>query len=177
MGPNSDTGKGTLYINGEPLAEVGEIKISLEVEPSDLPPILANVSFNGLPPVVAAEVGVVDFQSPVERPNTPDFPLLKINFQENDPTKILQGLGLEQIWDRCKGLICSGENYCKCWRLGKVEQIEQMLYYLNLKSKKIYKISNIRELSKDVFYLFYTLKSLDISGVFTEQMCERMCAT
>lgn len=40
MGPNSDTGKGTLYINGEPLAEVGEIKIPLEVEPSDLPPIL-----------------------------------------------------------------------------------------------------------------------------------------
>ena len=120
---------------------------------------------------------MVDFQSSVERPNTPDFPLLKINFQENDPTKILQGLGLEQIWDRCKGLICSGENYCKCWRLGKVEQIEQMLYYLNLKSKKIYKISNIRELSKDVFYLFYTLKSLDISGVFTEQMCERMRAT
>ena len=76
---------------------------------------------------------MVDFQSPVERPNTPDFPLLKINFQENDSTKILQGLGLglEQIWDRCKGLICSGENYCKCWRLGKVEQIEQieqMLY-------------------------------------------------
>ena len=45
IGPNSDTGKGTLYINGEPLAEVGEIKIPLEVEPSDLPPILANVSF------------------------------------------------------------------------------------------------------------------------------------
>ena len=45
MGPNSDTGKGTLYINGELLAEVGEIKIPLEVEPSDLPPILANVSF------------------------------------------------------------------------------------------------------------------------------------
>ena len=39
MGPNSDTGKGTLYINGEPLAEVGEIKIPLEVEPSDLPPV------------------------------------------------------------------------------------------------------------------------------------------
>ena len=38
-------------------------------------------------------------------------------------------------------------------------------------------MSNIRELSKDVFYLFYTLKRLDISGVFTEQMCERMCAT
>lgn len=94
MEPNSDTGKGTLYINGEPLAEVGEIKISLEVEPSDLPPILADVSFTvtmDCPPVVAAEVGVVDFQSPVERPNTPDFPLLKINFQENDPAKILQG--------------------------------------------------------------------------------------
>lgn len=45
MGPNSDTGKGTLYINGEPLAEVGEIKTPLEVEPSDLPPILADVSF------------------------------------------------------------------------------------------------------------------------------------
>lgn len=151
MGPNSDTGKGTLYINGEPLAEVGEIKIPLEVEPSDLPPILANVSFTitmDCPPVVAAEVGVVDFQSPVERPNTPDFPLLKINFQENDPTKILQGLGLEQIWDRCKGLICSGENYCKCWRLGKVEQIEQMLYYLNLKSKKKYKKVTLKENGK-----------------------------
>ncbi len=91
---------------------------------------------------------MVDFQSPVERPNTPDFPLLKINFQENDPTKILQGLGLEQIWDRCKGLICSGENYCKCWRLGKVEQIEQMLYYLNLKSKKKYKKVTLKENGK-----------------------------
>ena len=83
--------------------------------------------------MVAAEVDVVDFQSPVERPNTPDFPLLKINFQENDPAKILQGLGLEQIWNRCKGLICSGENYCKCWRLGKVEQIEQNVILLKLK--------------------------------------------
>lgn len=44
MGPNSDTEKGTLYINGEPLAEVGEIKIPLEVEPSDFPPILTDVS-------------------------------------------------------------------------------------------------------------------------------------
>ena len=57
---------------------------------------------------------------------------MKINFQENDPTKILQGLGLEQIWNRCKGLICSGENYCKCWRLGKVEQIEQMLSLIHI---------------------------------------------
>ena len=45
MGPNSDTEKGTLYINGEPLAEIGEIKIPLEVEPSDFPPILTDVSF------------------------------------------------------------------------------------------------------------------------------------
>lgn len=45
MGPNSDTGKGTLYINGEPISEVDEIKISMEVEPSDFPPILADVSF------------------------------------------------------------------------------------------------------------------------------------
>lgn len=45
MGPNSDTGKGTLYINGEPLTEVGKIKIPLEVELSDFPPILTDVSF------------------------------------------------------------------------------------------------------------------------------------
>ena len=57
-----------------------------------------------------------------------------------------------------------------------LHRIEEGMDNLKIK-KKIYKISNIRELSKDVFYLFYTLKSLDISGVFTEQMCERMCAT
>lgn len=45
MGPNSDAGKGTLYINGEPISEVNEIKISMEVEPSDFPPILTDVSF------------------------------------------------------------------------------------------------------------------------------------
>lgn len=45
MGPNSDAGKGTLYINGEPISEVDEIKISMEVEPSDFPPILTDVSF------------------------------------------------------------------------------------------------------------------------------------
>lgn len=69
MGPNSDAGKGTLYINGEPISEVDEIKISMEVEPSDFPPILTDVSFTvtmDCPPVVAVEVGVVDFQSPVE---------------------------------------------------------------------------------------------------------------
>lgn len=69
MGPNSDTGKGTLYINGEPVSEVNEIKISMEVEPLDFPPILTDVSFTvtmDCPPMVAAEAGVVDFQSPVE---------------------------------------------------------------------------------------------------------------
>lgn len=45
MGSNSDAGKGTLYINGEPISEVDEIKISMEVEPSDFPPILTDVSF------------------------------------------------------------------------------------------------------------------------------------
>lgn len=45
MGPNSDTGKRTLYINGEPVSEVNEIKISMEVEPLDFPPILTDVSF------------------------------------------------------------------------------------------------------------------------------------
>lgn len=45
MGPNSDAEKGTLYINGEPISEVDEIKISMEVEPSDFPPILTDVSF------------------------------------------------------------------------------------------------------------------------------------
>lgn len=69
MEPNTDSGKGTLYINGEPVVEVEEIKISLEAEPSDFPPILTGVSFTvtmDCPTVVAAEVGVVDFQSPVE---------------------------------------------------------------------------------------------------------------
>ena len=69
MGPNSDTGKGTLYINGEPLAEVGEIKISLEVEPSDLPPILANVSFTILSneTIVAQHPWTTDVELELER--------------------------------------------------------------------------------------------------------------
>lgn len=69
MGPNSDAGKGTLYINGEPISEVDEIKISMEVEPSDFPPNPDRCflyRYDGLPPVVAVEIGVVDFQSPVE---------------------------------------------------------------------------------------------------------------
>ena len=49
-----------------------------------------------------------------------------------------------------------------------IEQMEQMIYYLNLKYKKNIYIRNIiRELSKDVFYLFYALKSLDFSMLFT----------
>ncbi|UWI21185.1 MAG: hypothetical protein [Bacteriophage sp.] len=95
--------------------------------------------------MVAAEIGVVDFQSPVERPNTPDFPLLKINFQENDPAKILQRWWLEQMGTDTWALICAGENYCKCRIFDKVEQMEQMLYYLNLKYKKIYKKVILKE--------------------------------
>ena len=45
MGTDSDTKTGTLYVNGEPIAEVCEIKIPLEIEPSDFPPILKDVSF------------------------------------------------------------------------------------------------------------------------------------
>lgn len=38
MGPNSDGGKGTVYINGEPFSEVSEIKISpRQKEPSSFP--------------------------------------------------------------------------------------------------------------------------------------------
>ena len=36
-----------------------------------------------------------------------------------------------------------------------IEQMEQMIYYLNLKRKKVYIRNIIRELSKDVFHLFY----------------------
>lgn len=42
-----------------------------------------------------------------------------------------------------------------------IEQMEQMIYYLNLKYKKIYIRNIIRELSKDVFYLFYLFHSTD----------------
>lgn len=45
MGTDNGTEKVTLYINGEPVSEVEEIKIPLEVEPSDFPPILTDVSF------------------------------------------------------------------------------------------------------------------------------------
>lgn len=45
MGPENDTKTGTLYVNEEPIAEVGEIKIPLEVNLSDFPPILKDVSF------------------------------------------------------------------------------------------------------------------------------------
>ena len=43
MGPENNTRTGTLYVNGEPIAEViniQEIKIPMEVDPSDFPPIL-----------------------------------------------------------------------------------------------------------------------------------------
>ena len=47
MGPENNTRTGTLYVNGEPIAEVisiQEIKIPMEVDPSDFPPILDDFS-------------------------------------------------------------------------------------------------------------------------------------
>lgn len=57
--------------------------------------------------------------------------------------------------------------YLYCQNLWKylcfllIEQMEQMIYYLNLKRKKVYIRNIIRELSKDVFYLFYLFHSTD----------------
>ena len=48
-----------------------------------------------------------------------------------------------------------------------IEQMEQMIYYLNLKRKKVYIRNIIRELSKDVFHLFYLFQPIDITGIFT----------
>ena len=47
MGPENNTRTGTLYVNGEPIAEVisiQEIKIPMEADPSDFPPILDDFS-------------------------------------------------------------------------------------------------------------------------------------
>lgn len=57
--------------------------------------------------------------------------------------------------------------YLYCQNLWKylcfllIEQMEQMIYYLNLKRKKVYIRNIIRELSKDVFHLFYLFHSTD----------------
>ena len=46
MGLNSDTGKGTVYINGEPFSEVSEIKIApRQKEPPSFPLTFENISF------------------------------------------------------------------------------------------------------------------------------------
>ena len=55
MGPENNTRTGTLYVNGEPIAEVisiQEIKIPMEADPSDFPPILDDfsITFVGKPP-------------------------------------------------------------------------------------------------------------------------------
>lgn len=39
MGTDSDTKTGTLYVNGEPIAEVKVIELSFEAEPLNIPPI------------------------------------------------------------------------------------------------------------------------------------------
>ena len=47
-----------------------------------------------------------------------------------------------------------------------IEQMEQMIYYLNLKRKKVYIRNIIRELSKDVFHLFYHQKQELIKALY-----------
>ena len=44
MGIDNDIGTVTLYVNGEPVTELAEIKIPIEVEASDFPPILKDFS-------------------------------------------------------------------------------------------------------------------------------------
>ena len=44
MGTDSDTKTGTLYVNGEPVAEVKVIELSFEAEPLNIPPILKDSS-------------------------------------------------------------------------------------------------------------------------------------
>ena len=39
MGTDSDTKTGTLYVNGEPIAEVKVIELPFEAEPLNIPPI------------------------------------------------------------------------------------------------------------------------------------------
>ena len=99
MGPNSDTGKGTLYINGEPLAEVGEIKIPLEVEPSDLPPILANVSFTitmDCPRWLRRKLAWCIFKARLKYLIHRIFHFLKLTFKKTTPPKSFRGWG----WNR-----------------------------------------------------------------------------
>lgn len=97
MGPNNDTGKGTLYINGEPVSEVEEIKISLEVEPLDFPPILTDVSFT------------VTMDCPRWLRRKLAWWIFKARLKAL-AVETLQKLGLEQIWNRCKHLICDGRS-------------------------------------------------------------------
>lgn len=93
MGPNTDSGKGTLYINGEPVVEVEEIKISLEAEPSDFPPILTGVSFT------------VTMDCPRWLRRKLEWWIFKARLKAL-AVETLQKL--EQIWNRCKHLICDG---------------------------------------------------------------------
>lgn len=76
MGPENNTRTGTLYINGEPIAEVisiQEIKIPMDV-----------------------------LQGQSEGADIPDFSLLKINFQENAPRQntsaVVVGTDAEQMF-------------------------------------------------------------------------------
>lgn len=69
MGTDSDTKTGTLYVNGEPVAEVKVIELSFEAEPLNIPPILkdSSITFIGrFPQEAVMEVAVVVFQSPCD---------------------------------------------------------------------------------------------------------------
>ena len=54
-------------------------------------------------------------------------------------------------WEQMWTMICDSENPCEHWTFSNLPQIPQMLYYLNLKYKKIYKKKVIlRENSKNI---------------------------
>lgn len=85
--------------------------------------------------MVAAEAGVVVLQGPVEGAG------------RGNPSEVE---GLEQMMEQMLTMICDSENPCEYWTFSNLPQIPQMLYYLNLKNKKIYKKVILRENSKNI---------------------------
>lgn len=85
---------------------------------------------------------------------------------------------LERIRNRCFWYICDAGNLWKWRGFSIVEQMEQILYYLNLKYKKIYKKVILRENSKNICSICsMPWKALIFQCFLPEQMCERMCDT
>lgn len=69
MGTDSDTKTGTLYVNGEPVAEVKVIELSFEAEPLNIPPDPERFFYYfywAVPQEAVMEVAVVVFQSPCD---------------------------------------------------------------------------------------------------------------